>query len=277
VATDTANVDSDLDQGAQEPKKPSQQILAEEIAEGVEALERPAVRLFLSALSGGLDIGFSLLLMAAMRTLLAAEVSDAAMVLVNANMYAVGFIFVVVGRSELFTEQTTLAVLPVLRGRATFAALLRLWLIVFVANILGAAIFAGLIAYAGPELGIMERSSFGEIARPLVMPSGPLIFMSAVLAGWLMGLVSWLVAASRDTISQIVLVWLITTAIGVARLHHVVAGSAEVLAGVFADQGVTFADFGHFLMWTTVGNAVGGVIFVALIKYNFAVRPKDSA
>jgi formate/nitrite transporter FocA (FNT family) len=63
---------------------------------------------------------------------------------------------------------------------------------------------------------------------------------------------------------------LITTAIGLASLNHVVAGGVEVFAGWFAGQGVTAADVGRFLLWTTVGNALGGTIFVALIKYGHA-------
>jgi formate-nitrite transporter family protein len=97
------------------------------------------------------------------------------------------------------------------------------------------------------------------------------ILMSGIMAGWLMGLLSWLVAAGRDTISQIVVVWMVTTAIGLGRFHHAIAGSVEVLAGVFAG-GVTFADYAHFLGWATLGNLIGGPIFVALIKYGHA-RP----
>ena len=85
-----------------------------------------------------------------------------------------------------------------------------------------------------------------------------------------MGLLSWLVAASRDTISQIAIVWLIATVIGFAHLHHVVVGSVEVLAGVFAGSDVTMSDYGHFLLWTTLGNAIGGPFFVAFIKSGFA-------
>jgi formate/nitrite transporter FocA (FNT family) len=143
---------------------------------------------------------------------------------------------------------------------------------VFVSNLIGAAVFAWLAVQIGPALGVIEPREFGAIARPVVSHHGHVIFASAVLAGWLMGLMSWLVAASRDTISQIILVWLIATVIGLARLHHVVVGSVEVLAGLFAGQGVTAEDYGHFLLWTALGNAVGGGVFVALIKYSYAVR-----
>ena len=89
----------------------------------------------------------------------------------------------------------------------------------------------------------------------------------------MMGLLSWLVAAGRDTISQIVVVWLITTAIGLANLHHVILGTAEVLAGAFSGQGVGMADVGRFVLWATLGNALGGAVFVAPVKYGHA-RPE---
>lgn len=254
------------------PKRASKEILRHEIAEGLDALDRPAVGLFVSGLSAGLDIGFGLFLMAVMLTQVEGKLATPIGALLVAAMSSVGFIFVVLGRSELFTEQTTLAVLPVLDGRSTLGRLLRLWGIVYVANLLGGAIFAGMVTWIGPRLGVIEPRIFGEIARKLTRHPADAIFLSGLLAGWLMGLLSWLVAAGRDTISQILLVALITSAIGFAKLHHAILGTVEVLAGVFSGQGVDMADYGRFLLWSTLGNTVGGVVFVAFLKYGQA-RP----
>jgi formate-nitrite transporter family protein len=256
------------------PKKPSRQILQQEIEEGLDALERPLSRLFVSGLSAGLDLGFSLFLMAVMLTQGKGVLSAPIERILVANMYSIGFIFVVLGRSELFTEQTTLAVLPVLRGRASFQALLRLWVVVYVANMIGAAAFAGLAVAVGPALGVIDPHAFGEIAHRLTDHPARTIFLSGILAGWLMGLLSWLVAAGRDTISQIVLVWLITTAIGFAGLHHVILGTVEVLAGAFASQDVRAGAIGIFIVWATLGNIVGGGVLVAFLKYSHA-RPEN--
>ena len=87
-----------------------------------------------------------------------------------------------------------------------------------------------------------------------------------------MGLMTWLVAAGRNTISQVFFVWLVATVIGLARLPHSIAGSVEVLLGVFAGQGVTLVQFGQFLFWSTLGNIIGGTVFVALLKYGHGVR-----
>lgn len=264
--------DSGEESGEGEAQKGYQEILAAEIETGLTELERPSRGLFLSGLSAGLDVSFSLLMMAIMITLTTGRLPEPVSEILVANMYAVGFLFVVMGRSELFTEHTTLAVLPVLDGRASLRQLGRLWGLIYVSNLTGAAIFAAITAVVAPALGIVQPFALGKIAHGLTDHPAWVVLAGAVLAGWLMGLVSWLVTASRDTIGQIFLVWLVTASIGFAHLTHCVVGTTEVLAGVFARQGVTVMDFFRFLSLTTLGNVIGSVVFVALIKYGHAKR-----
>jgi formate/nitrite transporter FocA (FNT family) len=263
-------------ESAKDAKKSPQLILRLEIREALQALDRSLIGLLISGLSGGLDIGFSLFLMAVMHTLTADILSKPVTEILVANMYTVGFIFVVLGRSELFTEQTTLAVLPVISGHASIPALLRLWVAVYVSNLVGAALFAGIASYIGPASGVIDPQSFGVIGRRMVESPTPVMITSGVLAAWLMGLLSWLVAAGRETISQLAVVWLITFSIGLSHLHHAVAGSVEVLAGLFSGQGITWQDYGYFLLWSTLGNILGGVFFVAILKYTQAVHDENS-
>jgi len=250
-------------------KKPSEEILSQEIREGGAALRGSTLRLLLSGFSAGLDIGFSPFLVAIMRTLVDGQVSKPLAEILTASMYAMGFIFVVLGRSELFTEQTTLAVLPVLNGQASARSLLRLWGTVYVANLAGTAIFAWLMLLVGPASGVISPRAIGELAAGHSDHPWNVILLSAIFAGWLMGLLSWLVAAARDTVSQILLVWLITSAIGFAHLQHVIVGSVQMFAAFYSGQAAA-AQVGHFLLWATLGNIVGGSVFVALIKFSHA-------
>jgi formate/nitrite transporter FocA (FNT family) len=268
----TQNKDAVSDTSAAEPKVASQEILQHELTEALDALQRSVPSLFSAGIAAGLEVGFSLFLMGVMHTLASGHLSEPVTRLLVANMYSFGFILVVLGRSEFFTEQTSLAVMPVLNGQASLKSLFRLWSIIYVSNILGAAGFALLAVFIGPSLGVIDKAAFGTIAHTLVDHPSYVIVASGVLAGWLMGLLSWLVAAGRDTISQIVIVWMITAAIGLAHLHHAILGSVEVLAGVFSSQ-VTFADFGHFLLWATLGNVIGGPVFVALLKFTHSQSP----
>lgn len=268
----TENDEAQAEIDLAEPRKPARRILEQEISEGLGEIRRSPTGLFISGLSAGLDVGFSLFLMAVMYTYANGQLPEPIVQILVAMMYAVGFIFVIIGRSELFTEHTALATLPVLNGNATISQLARLWAIVYIANLIGATISAALTTVVGSNLGVIDPGALGWIAHHVVDHSWWVILLSAVLAGWMMGLLSWLVAAGRDTISQIFLVALVTTAIGLGKLHHSIVGTVEVLAGLFADQGITLSHFGHFLLWTTIGNSIGGVFFVAVIKYGHVVR-----
>lgn len=257
---------------------PQEDILRTQIRQGLSELNRPRDGLFLSALSAGLDIGFGPLMMAILLTV--AEFSFSSPLtkeLLMANAYSLGFILVILGRSELFTEHTTLAVLPVLDGQATVGQLGRLWGIVYLGNVVGGAVFAGFIVVIAPALGVAEPKAFVEIAVNLTAHGWPVLLAASVLAGWLMGLLSWLVAAAQESVSRLLFVWLIASSIGLAHLPHSIAGTVEVLAGVFAGPEVTGVDFLRFLVASTVGNAIGGSVFVALLKYSHVVRSGPSA
>jgi len=253
-------------------------ILRAQIREGVSELQRPVDGLFLSAVSAGLDIGFGPLLMAVVLSV--AEFSFPTPLveeLLLANAYAFGFVLVVLGRSELFTEHTTLAVLPVLNRQATLGQLGRPWGTVYLGNVLGGALFAGFAVLVAPALGVAEPRAFVEIAASVADHGWWVLLAASVLAGWLMGLLSWLVAAAQDTISRLVFVWLIAAAIGFAHLPHSIAGTVEVLARVFVTSALSIRGFARFLTAATVGNAIGGAVFVGLLKYSHVVRSVPAA
>lgn len=252
-------------------------ILARQIEEGVSELRRPADGLFLSALSAGLDIGFGPLLMAVLFTLAAnSGLGEPATTLLVANAYAVGFIFVVLGRSELFTEHTTLAVLPVLAGRSSLGRLGRLWGMVYAGNVFGGIAFAALAVVVAPAVDAVTKPAFVKLAASLVEYDPWALFASALFAGWLMGLLSWLVAAAQETLSRVFFVWLITTVIGLAHLPHSIAGNVELLLGLFAGGDISVAAYLRFMVFVSLGNAVGGVFFVGFLKYGHVVRGSPS-
>jgi len=250
-----------------DPKKSYRAILAQQILQAESEIGRRKSGLFLSGLSAGLDLGFGPLLIAVVLTHGGDALPPLLSSLLTAGLYTVGFVFVIFGRSELFTEHTTLAILPVLDRRTGIGSLLRLWGLIYVANLIGAFVFAWIIGRLGPWLGTIDQEALQHMALRMTDHPSRAILVSGILAGWLMGLLSWLVTAGRDTISQVFFVWVVTFSIGLAGLHHCIAGSAEVLPAVLAGAGVSLADFGRFLLWATLGNAFGGVVFVGILKY----------
>lgn len=87
-----------------------------------------------------------------------------------------------------------------------------------------------------------------------------------------MGLLAWLITAAQETLSRVLIVWIVTASIGILHLPHSIAGNVEVLFGLVLTPSITFADYAAFLALSTLGNAVGGGVFVGLLKYSHVVR-----
>jgi formate-nitrite transporter family protein len=186
--------------------------------------------------------------------------------------YTIGFIIVILARTDIFTEYTTIAILPVLTGDAAVTRLLRLWALVLVSNLVGCALAALLITRVGSGLDITDAASYVDWATRLIEPDALSIVLGGALAGWLMGLLSWLVTAARDTISQIAFVWATTFVIGLAHLPHIVAGAVDVFAGMLAGAPIGAGDLLGFLGLTVFGNLIGGIVFALLIRYSLVAR-----
>lgn len=242
-------------------------ILEREMENAVRELARPSRGLFLSGLSAGLNLSFGALFMGMVLTFSPSFPSPFVKQVLLAAASSVAFLFVILGQTELFTAHATLAVLPVLDKRSSAGELGRLWGVIYGGNLVGCALFAGFIAVLGPELGIVTLTAFDSLAGALLGHSGWVILLSGVVAGWLMGLTTWLVAASRDTVGRIFVILIVTSAIGFAPFHHAILGTTEVLGAMFLGTGVTLGQFGRFLVWTTAGNVLGGAVFVAGLNY----------
>ncbi|MDN3205224.1 formate/nitrite transporter family protein [Algoriphagus sediminis] len=251
----------------QSKPKESEEILEEQIDAGIKEFKRSNRNLFVSAFTAGLEIGFSVLLMGTLYSLFVGKVSPESMSLLLAISYPIGFIFVIIGRSELFTEHTALALLPVLNGSVTLRNLLILWTIVYVGNIIGGLLFTLLLVQIGPSVGFIQVDSFYHLAKKMVDYDWNTILFSALLAGWMMGLLGWLVTSSKETVSRIFVIILITSVIGLAGLHHCIVGSIEVLAGLITSDKISMLDYVKFQTWATIGNVLGGTIFVAVLKF----------
>jgi formate/nitrite transporter FocA (FNT family) len=264
---------NDLKDALNKPKQ-IDEILDEQIETALREHNRSNQDLFLSAISAGLEVGFSVFLMASIFSLFNNVVHPSILHVMLALAYPVGFIFVVIGKSELFTEHTTLAVIPVLNRNATLKSLIVLWAIVYFGNLFGGYFFGYILSVLPEQLTTINNGAFYGLAKKLVDHPWHIILGSGILAGWLMGLLSWLVTSSQETISRIVIIALITLVIGIGGLHHSIVGSIEVFTASLTSVEITWKDYLHVQTWATLGNIIGGVVFVAFIKYSH-VNPRN--
>jgi formate/nitrite transporter FocA (FNT family) len=243
--------------------RPTATILHETIrAEGEVALHRHAAALGWSAFGAGLSMGFSLIAMGVLRTFLPNAPWRPLLVSFG---YSVGFLIVILGRQQLFTENTLTPVLPLLhnRDRETLLRLLRLWGIVLGANLLGALLFAVVLART-PIFDEPMRASLAAIARSTLQGTFLEHFLRGVFSGWLIALMVWLLP-NADA-SRVFVIITLTYLIGAAGLSHVIAGSVEAFYAV-ASGAASASDYARFFAPVVMGNVLGGMSLVAAFTH----------
>ena len=190
--------------------------------------------------------------------------------------YPTGFIFVVMGRSELFTENTLRPVVPLLhkRDRESLGALLRMWGLLLLGNMIGTLIMGWLLART-PAIDPILRPALDAVAAEATRGTFGQTFYLAIFAGWLIALLGWLLASTHNAAAQIGLIWLTTASISAFGFRHSIAGAVEAFYRSFAGQ-ASWADMvGGFIVPAVLGNALGGVVLVALLNYAQVKRDKE--
>jgi formate/nitrite transporter FocA (FNT family) len=231
--------------------------------QGEEELERSFNGLVWSGIAAGLSIGFSFLTQATLQAYLP---DTPWRPLVSGFGYSVGFLIVILGRQQLFTETTLTALIPALTRRnvRTVLQTLRVWTVVLIANIGATWVFAGIAAgpdvFPDPTVQAMQ-----DVAAHTMEGSFWHTMLTAGAAGWLIGLMVWLLP-SADA-SRALIIILLTYVIAICQFSHVIAGSVEAAFRVFTGH-ATVADYVvRFLIPTFLGNAIGGAILAALLNH----------
>ena len=232
--------------------------------EGEEELKRSTAALAWSGLAAGLAMGFSLVAEGIIKSHLPAGAAWAP--LVSKLGYSVGFLIVILGSQQLFTENTLTAVVPLLarRTRDMFLNVARLWAVVLLANLAGAFLFAWVIGRT--ELFTPEvRHAFDEIGRKAVEHGFWLTVLKGVFAGWLIALLVWMLPASEA--AHVLVIVAMTWLVGVGEFSHIIAGAAEVFYLVVTGA-LGFGDsLARFVAPTLLGNVIGGVTLVSALNH----------
>ena len=261
---EAAELDAQEEKKAEEEESINALVTHEVIRrEGAKELDRPPSALAWSALAGGLSMGLSMVA----EGVLHAHLPDAPWRPLVAKLgYAAGFLAVILGSQQLFTENTLTPIVPFMakRTRRMFGKVMTLWGVVLLFNLVGTLLFALAVAYTdafSPEV----KHAFDSIGRAAMEGTAMTIFIKAIFAGWIIALLVWMLPAASS--SQVLVIVIMTWLIGAAQLAHVIVGSAEVFY-LAAVNGTTWGRaISHFLIPSLIGNIVGGVSIVAAINH----------
>lgn len=233
------------------------------LKEGEEELARPSAALFWSGLAAGLSMGFSMIA----EGLLTAYLPDAHWRPLLAKFgYSAGFLIVILGRQQLFTENTLTPILPLLQRKAIATAgnVLRLWAVVLVANLLGALTIALVVAhtYAFDE---HVQEAFAELGHKAMENGFAVVLLRGIFAGWLIALMVWLLPFAES--ARVWVIIFITYIVGLGHFSHIIAGAIETFTLAAMGLKGWLEVLGGYIVPTLIGNILGGVALVATLNH----------
>jgi formate/nitrite transporter FocA (FNT family) len=227
--------------------------------EGERRLGRSAAGLVATGFAGGTEIFFGIVVMVVTTAGFTPVLGEQGAHVVGSLAFGIGFVLITIGRAELFTENFLIPVSAVYAGRSTIARLLRMWGITLVVNLVGLALFAAIFSVHGvlkPESLATAGTLSDTYGHRAWLPA----LMSAIAAGTVMTLFTWVVAAAEDATARVVIALLIGFVLGVPSLNHAVVSFGEIIFGLFAGTSTSdYWDLTRNLGVAVLGNLIGGV------------------
>jgi formate/nitrite transporter FocA (FNT family) len=252
------------DDEAHQRSAPSGAVVYQAIMKEAEnELERSSSALFWSGLAAGLSMGFSLLAEAVLRSYLPDKPWRPLVVKLG---YSVGFVIVILGRQQLFTENTLTPVLPLLRDKRgeTLWNMLRLWVVVLAANLLGALAMSAVLART-PIVEPHVHDAMRHIGEEAMRHGFGVTLLKGIFAGWLIATIVWLLPFAET--SRVWVIILITYVVGIAQLSHIIAGAVDSFALAWMGGASWGKVLGGFVLPALIGNIIGGVTLVAALNH----------
>ena len=238
--------------------------------EGEVELTRPAAALAWSALAAGLSMGFSFVAEA----LLTAHLPNAPWTsLITKLGYSIGFLIVVLGRQQLFTENTLTVVLPVLlhKNWSVVLKVARLWSVVLTTNLIGTFLFAYTIGHTR-IFDEHVKAALAAVGGAHVEANFAAVFLRAVFAGWLIALMVWLLPGAES--ARVGIIIILTYLVGLGGFNHIVAGSTKMFYLIVTNS-LSWGEYARdFFLPTLLGNIAGGVSLVAALGHAQVVGGK---
>lgn len=248
--------------------------------EGEKRLQRPVAEVCSTALAAGFDIVAGVTAMAIVTYLLTGRFGREVGHLGGSVAFGIAFVFLIVGRAELFTENFLVPIAGLdHRDRGSWQGLARLWLLSPIFNILGGLVVILILTThgvlpTGTGVAVNELSSALHRNHPLAL------FMSAIFAGALITAMTWYVEGNVKMQVRVTVAWIAGTLLALGGFNHVIVITIELIYGIrFGDQIPWLFVLGNFGL-AALGNMIGGIGLVTLNRLTQAhagsSSPKDA-
>ena len=251
------------EQEIQDRTSPGGHIVYEAVhQEGQDELKRKTSALAWSGLAAGLSMSFSFL----GEGILQSSLPDTPWrPLISKFGYCFGFLLVVLGRQQLFTENTLTVILPLLRKPTVrmFGNVARLWAIVLTFNLIGALIMGLVLSHtdiASPEV----RRALDQLSHTGMEHAFGTLLLRGIIAGWLIAIMVWLMPVAEGARLWVIII--VTYLVGIGDFSHIIAGSVDGFYLVGLGE-KTILQYFAYMFPILLGNILGGSSIVAAIAH----------
>ena len=218
-----------------------------------------------TAFIAGVTIVFGIVALGVAVALVEPEFGAGPAKLAGALAFGIGVVFLVVGRSELFSENFFDPVAAAIASdrRSAWLRLLRLWGVTLVLNLVGGAVLIAITTVEG-ALPADAGSALVKVAEEIAGKEWTATLARAVLAGALITLLSYMLNGVNSVAARILVAYMVGVFLALGPFDHVVVSALHVLYGVWQSDAVTYADLGANIVLSTAGNLVGGLLLITL-------------
>jgi formate/nitrite transporter FocA (FNT family) len=254
-----------------------QQLYEHTREEGKRRLDRGFLELAATSFVAGVDVVFGVIALGITSHLVSARGGPELGDLAGALAFGIGFVFVVAGRSELFTENFLVPITGLERGsRRSWLKLAELWTVSPILNLFGAFILVLVVTTHGvlPEgtgdalNGVVEKLDENGVAAA---------FMSAVAGGALITLMTWIVEGVQHLVVNVICAWVVGALLALGHFNHVIVVTIEYFFGLRFGANVGWGDALSNFGIAAVGNVIGGLLFVTLTRIGQATSFDSSS
>jgi nitrite transporter NirC len=242
--------------------------LGDQAAAKLASQKRSIVSHFVRSMLAGMYVGAAIVLIFTIGGSLSKE-APAAVKLLMGVCFGGALTMVVFAGSELFTGSNLVLTLGVFTKKAGIRDLLANWIWTWIGNLAGSVLLAFIVVRSG-VLNAEPIKSFvlGLVEKKMNLPPEEL-FWRAVLANWLVCLGVWMAARTKEDIAKILLIWWCMFTFITSGFEHSIANMCGLMLGLLMPHGdqITWGGYGYNLGLATLGNIVGGAVFVACVYW----------
>ena len=225
----------------------------------------PAVELVATGFIAGVTIVFGLVALGIVEAAIAPDLGSGVAKVAGALAFAIGVVFLVVGRTELFTENFFDPVAAAIeeRGAHIWRRLAGLWSTILVLNLVGGAVLVGILSVDG-ALPAGSADSLVRTAEDIVAKSWMATLARAVLAGALITLLSYMLKGTNTVAAQVLVAYMVGFFLALGPFDHVVVSALHILFGIWLSDSVGYGGLAANIALATLGNLVGGILLITL-------------